>query len=296
MESLQANPSSPAIIGGSKWWSKETTAIVTGANRGIGYYLAKTLAESGLSVVLTARDPTKGLKAVQTLRDQGLHAHFGSLDVSDPASISAFAAWFKLNFGVLDILVNNAAISFNGVHENSVKHADIVMTTNFYGPKKLIEALLPLFRRSPTKSRILNISSRLGLLDRTRNPTIKVTLGDEENLTEERIEGVVKKFLEQVNNGTWESEGWPETWTDYAVSKMALNAHSKLLARRIKDSNIVVNCFCPGFTQTSMTGGKGSRTADVAARIAASVVLAQPEQLQTGKFVMGDKLSLVSKF
>ncbi|KAL9258826.1 Salutaridine reductase-like protein [Drosera capensis] len=170
------------------------------------------------------------------------------------------------------------------------------MKTNFYGPKKLIEALLPLFRRSPTKSRILNISSRLGQLDRMRNPTIKVTLGDEENLTEKRIEGVVKKFLEQVNNGTWESGGWPETWTDYAVSKMALNAYSKLLARRIKDSNIVVNCFCPGFTQTSMTGGKGSRTADVAARIAASVVLAQPEQLQTGKFVMGNKLSLVSKF
>lgn len=63
------------------------------------------------------------------------------------------------------VQVNNAAISFNEINENSVEHADIVIRTNFYGPKLLTEALLPLFRRCRTMSRILNISSRLGLLN-----------------------------------------------------------------------------------------------------------------------------------
>jgi carbonyl reductase 1 len=61
--------------------------------------------------------------------------------------------------------VNNAAVSFNEIDTNSVEHAETVLRTNFYGAKMLIEALLPLFRRSPTTSRILNLSSQLGLLN-----------------------------------------------------------------------------------------------------------------------------------
>lgn len=70
-----------------------------------------------------------------------------------------------MNFGLVTLQVNNAAISFNNINENSVEHAETVIQTNFYGPKLLTEALLPLFRRSTTVSRILNISSRLGLLN-----------------------------------------------------------------------------------------------------------------------------------
>uniref|UniRef100_A0A7C9DIF4 Uncharacterized protein n=1 Tax=Opuntia streptacantha TaxID=393608 RepID=A0A7C9DIF4_OPUST len=283
----------------TRWWGKETIGIVTGANRGIGFALAKTLAESGLTVILTARDANKGLQALEKLRSQGLgaHVHFSPLDVSQPDSIRAFAAWFKHSFGVLDILVNNAAVSFNDVHENSVKHAEIVMKTNYYGPKMLIEELLPLFRRSSTyKSRILNLSSRLGLLSKVRNPKIRAILEDEENLSEEKIDGVTRLFLKQVKDGTWESQGWPETWTDYAVSKVALNAYSRMLARRLRDENIIVNCFCPGFTQTGMTGGKGSRTPDIAAQIGANLALLPPNHLQTGKFTMGQSLFLYSRF
>lgn len=82
-------------------------AIVTGANKGIGFALVRGLAELGLTVVLTARDTARGLKAVESLKREGLHVHFSCLDVSNPNSIKAFASWFQEAFGVLDILVSS---------------------------------------------------------------------------------------------------------------------------------------------------------------------------------------------
>lgn len=82
-------------------------AVVTGANKGIGFAVVKRLAEEGLTVILTARDTEKGENAVEALRRQGLKSvHFSLLDVSDPASIAAFASWLNHNFGALDILVS----------------------------------------------------------------------------------------------------------------------------------------------------------------------------------------------
>ncbi|KAG9136228.1 hypothetical protein Leryth_003829 [Lithospermum erythrorhizon] len=146
------------------WWSKETLAIVTGANKGIGYALVKKFACLGIRVILTARDEAKGMHAVDSLFSSlVLKVDFHILDVSNTDSIMAFASWFKTKYGVWDILVNNAAVSFNDVHENGVEHAETVITTNFYGPKLLTEVLLPMSRSSHTISRILNVSSRLGL-------------------------------------------------------------------------------------------------------------------------------------
>ena len=73
--------------------------------------------------------------------------------------------------------MNNAAISYNEIHENSVEHADEVIQTNYYGPKALIEALFPFFSRSMTTTRVLNLSSRLGLLNVSITPTINIILG-----------------------------------------------------------------------------------------------------------------------
>lgn len=117
---------------------------------------------------------------------------------------------------------------------------------------------------------------------------------DEENLSETQIEGMVNLFIENVKNGTWESNGWPQVWTDYAVSKLALNSYSKVLARRYKW--LSVNCFCPGFTQTSMTGGKGVHTAADVAAIGARLALLPVEELSTGKFyVVGTSNAIYSK-
>ncbi|CAL1386803.1 unnamed protein product [Linum trigynum] len=281
----------PYSTAARRWWSKETVAVVTGGNKGIGFAVVKKLAEQGLTVVLTARDVGRGKQAVETLRCRfGLdNVTFLQLDVSDPCSVEAFASRFRQDFGLLDILVNNAAVSFNEIHSNSVKHAETVMRTNFYGPKLLIEALLPFFRRSPSSiPRIFNLSSRLGSLTRVRNPRLKAIL-EAEALTEEQIEEeVVRKFLTEVKEGTWEGTGWPAHWTDYAVSKLALNAYSRVLARRLRAAEgklmISVNCFCPGFTQTSMTGGRGTHSAGDAAEHAVALALLPPDLLTTGKF------------
>ncbi|XP_061373454.1 (+)-neomenthol dehydrogenase [Gastrolobium bilobum] len=280
----------------TRWWSKETVAVVTGGNKGIGFALVKRLAELGLNVVLTARDTQKGEAALEALKAQGLSSrvHFLLLDVSDPLSITAFASSFQAQFGAtLDILVNNAGVSFNELDENSVEHAESVIRTNFYGPKLLIEALLPLFRCSTSSiTRVLNLSSRLGSLNKVRNEEIRGVLAREE-LLEEEIEGVVRMFLRDVRNGTWKRQGWPSYWTEYAVSKLALNAYSRVLAKRYsyEGSGLSVNCFCPGFTQTSMTKGKGTHTADHAASLAATLALLPPHHLPTGKFFLLGKMS-----
>ncbi|XP_010526584.1 PREDICTED: (+)-neomenthol dehydrogenase [Tarenaya hassleriana] len=282
----QISPS-PAPSSSRKWWSEETVAVVTGANRGIGFAVVKRLSEHGLTVVLTARNSVNGHRAADSLRRLGFrNIHFFTLDVSDPSSIDAFVSWLRTKFGAIDILVNNAAVSFNGIHENSVQHPETVLRTNFYGAKLLTEALLPLFRRSSSVSRVLNISSRLGSLDKLRNPSIRKTL-EKETLTEKQIEETVIMFLEDVKKGTWKENGWPEVWPEYAVSKVALNAYSRVLARRYGGQRLSVNCFCPGFTRTSMTGGEGSHTADEAATAAVALVLLPPANLPTGKFYVG---------
>ncbi|CAL9131825.1 unnamed protein product, partial [Musa textilis] len=279
-----------------RWWSKETVAVVTGANKGIGFALVKRLAELGLTVVLTSRDVGKGKAAVESLDGQGLHVAFCHLDVAEPSSIVTFAVWLKQRFGGLDILINNAAVSFNEIDTNSVEHAETVIRTNFYGPKMLIESLLPLFRRSTaTSSRVLNISSQLGLLNKVRNPALKELLRDEEILTVAALERMVSQFLHHVKMGTWREEGWPTVWTDYSVSKLALNAYSRLLAKQQEGRGLSVNCFCPGFTRTSMTRGRGRRSPEEAAEVGARLALLPPRQLPTGKFFKWCTPSLYSK-
>ncbi|KAI3697152.1 hypothetical protein L6452_29948 [Arctium lappa] len=275
----------------ARWWSKDSIAIVTGANKGIGYALVKRFAELGLTVVLTSRDQSRGLKAVDSLKVLGLdrNVYFCQLDISDQASIRSFVSWFRSRFDAFDILVNNAAVCFNAMNSNSMDHAETVVKTNYYGSKLLTEAILPLSRPSNSAAsitRILNISSRLGTLDKLKNTKIKAILEDKERLSEDRIDMVVGVFLQDVKDGSWERQGWPEIWTDYSVSKLALNAYSCVLARRY-EGVVSVNCFCPGFTQTAMTDGQGKHSADDAAEMAATLALLPVSRLTTGKFYAG---------
>ncbi|KAI4310746.1 hypothetical protein MLD38_035698 [Melastoma candidum] len=287
-----------------RWWTKETVAIVTGANKGIGFSLVRKLACLGVTVILTCRNVERGTEAVKVLREEGIHVRFRRLDILDPSSIESFVAWFGHSLGALDILVsssssplrygnmlskmrvNNAAVSFNEVNGNSVDRAETVINTNYRGTKRLTQALLPFFRRSSTVSRILNISSRLGHVNKVKNPKFTALLRGE-SLLESEVDAMVTSFLSDVKEGTWRVKGWPEVWTDYAVSKLALNSYSKILAKRNAGFGLSVNCYCPGFTQTSMTGGVGKRTADEAAATTAMLVLLPPEELPTGVFFAG---------
>lgn len=121
-------------------------------------------------------------------------------------------------------------------------------------------------------------------MQKVKNKKVKEIL-ESEDLAEEDIDGVVNAFLEDVKRGTWKKQGWPALWTDYAVSKLALNAYTRVLAKRYGEfGSVRVNSFCPGFTQTSMTRGKGTHTADAAALVGARLALLPPQRLPTGQF------------
>lgn len=107
-------------------------------------------------------------------------------------------------------------------------------------------------------------------------------------LSEELIDGMVTKFLEQVELGTWSLNGWPQMYTDYSLSKLAVNAYTRLIAKRILDKpegeKIYINCFCPGWVKTAMTGWAGNISAEEAADTGVWVVLLPPEKAPNGKF------------
>lgn len=88
-----------------RWWSSETIALVTGANRGIGFEIARQLLLQGVTVILTSRGIEVGEAAAKVLRDTGLKVVFRQLDVTDPSSVKTCADWLQQNYGGLDILV-----------------------------------------------------------------------------------------------------------------------------------------------------------------------------------------------
>jgi carbonyl reductase 1 len=94
-----------------RWWSKETVAVVTGANRGIGYEIACQLAVHGLHVVLTSRDIDRAQGAANNLQQEGLSVQPCQLDIADAGSVQSFASWIKTEHGGIDIMVR-ASLSF----------------------------------------------------------------------------------------------------------------------------------------------------------------------------------------
>ncbi|XP_015888560.2 (+)-neomenthol dehydrogenase [Ziziphus jujuba] len=274
-----------------RWWSAETIAVVTGGNRGIGFEISRQLAGHGLTVILTSRDTNVGLEAAKVLQEGGLNVFFHQLDVLDPLSMSNFADWLKKNYGGLDILINNAAVNFNIGNENSVEHARTVIETNYYGTKNMIKAMIPLMKPSAAGSRIVSVSSRLGRIHGRRNRvedvTIRQQLSDIDSLTEETIDQIVNSFVQQAEDGTWESGGWPQTFTDYSLSKLAVNAYTRVMAKvlseRPEGQKIYINCYCPGWVKTAMTGFAGNISAEEGADTAVWLVLL-PDQAITGKF------------
>ncbi|XP_022850391.1 carbonyl reductase [NADPH] 1 [Olea europaea var. sylvestris] len=274
-----------------RWWSIDTIAVVTGANRGIGFEIVHQLALHGLTVVLTSRDTGVGEEAAKVLQEGGLNVLFHQLDIMDPASIETFTKWIKENYGGIDILVNNAGVNFNAGSDNGVEFAEQVIHTNYYGTKNMIKAMIPLMRPSPSGARIVNVSSRLGRFNSKRNrignDELRKQLEDDEALSEELIDQIVNKFLEQVKDGSWTEGGWPQVFTDYSLSKLAVNTYTRLMGRilseRPEGQKIYINCYCPGWVKTAMTGWSGHISPEDGADTAVWLALL-PDQFITGKF------------
>jgi NAD(P)-dependent dehydrogenase (short-subunit alcohol dehydrogenase family) len=231
---------------------KQRIALITGANKGIGFEIARQLGEKGISVLVGARDRDRGEAAAAELGRQGCAARFVRIDLTVPATIAAAVADIEAQEGRLDVLVNNAGITSPG--DGSPGSADIeavrrTFDTNFLGSLEVTQAMLPLLKRSAS-GRIVNVSSGLGSLAQLGDPTSKFA---------------AFRFI------------------GYGASKAALNMLTVQLAAELEDAGIKVNSADPGYTATDLNAHRGQQT--VAEGAAAAVHLALlPDDGPTGGF------------
>ncbi|KAK1353329.1 putative salutaridine reductase (NADPH) [Heracleum sosnowskyi] len=279
---------------------KKRCALVTGGNKGIGLETCRKLAENGITVILTARSEINGREAVEKLKHSGFSdVVFHQLDIQDRASISALAKFVETNFGKLDILVNNAAapglviakpqelVSFTegagfarvlddyadlleGILVQNYELAEDCLKTNYYGTKTVITELIQLLQLSGS-ARIVNVTSDYGELRFIQNEEVKAELDNVENLTEEKIDATVRWFLKDFKEDKLKANGWPITVSAYKISKAAIAAYTRFLARKFP--HMIVNCVHPGYVQTDFTGGIGTLTPEEGARAPAMLAL-----------------------
>jgi NAD(P)-dependent dehydrogenase (short-subunit alcohol dehydrogenase family) len=201
-------------------------ALVTGANRGLGFETCHQLAQLGLTVILSARDLTKGEIAAKQLIERGLDVIFYELDVLNQSHMNRIIRQIEQRFGRLDVLVNNAAILYDTWQSAVNAELEIVnqaLASNLFGPWKLSQLCIPLMKRN-NYGRIVNVSSGAGSLH-------------------------------------YMGSGSPA----YSVSKAALNAFTRILAADLHGTGILVNSVDPGWAATDM-GGRGGRPVEDGAK------------------------------
>mmetsp|Transcript_35061 Transcript_35061/g.112228 ORF Transcript_35061/g.112228 Transcript_35061/m.112228 type:complete len:254 (-) Transcript_35061:31-792(-) len=244
----------------------ERYAVVTGANKGVGLEIARQLVPRVTLLILACRDRTRGEAAAKELG-----AVFEELDTSSATSIDAFADRLATQYGRLDVLVNNAGIY------PSTNQRKATFATNFHGPYRLTERLLPLLASSDDGS-VVNVASQLGALSQVSTPTQQALTSDK--LTRDDLLATVASF---------ETGKDKDTGSDYGLSKLFLIAYTKLLARDSEGTNLKVNACCPGYCNTDMTKGRGPRDPAVGARNA--VILAGPHCPHHGAFIQNERPS-----
>lgn len=220
-------------------------AVVTGANKGIGFAITKNLCKQfDGDVLLCSRDVTRGHQAVEKLKQEGLAPVFHQLDITDQKSILGLKKTIHDKYGGIDVLVNNAAIAYN--MDSKVPFVEQAINTiqvNFFALVDVCKELFPLLR---PHARVVNLSSSAGMLARCPNAELRRRYSDS-NLTVDGLCALMKEYLEDVKNGVHIDKGWPGT--AYATSKIAVSALSFIQQREFdKDSreDIVVNPVHPG--------------------------------------------------
>ncbi|MFF0634525.1 SDR family oxidoreductase [Nocardia sp. NPDC004151] len=232
--------------------SERTIALVTGANKGIGYEIAAGLGALGWRIGVGARDRQRRETAVEKLCAAGTDAFGVPLDVTDDASVAAAAELIAEQAGGLDVLINNAAITGGmpktptTVDPSTVR---IVVETNVIGVVRVTNAMLPMLRASASP-RIVNMSSSVGSLSLQTTPSIDM--------------GPVP--------------------VAYLASKSFLNAITIQYAKELSGTGILINCGCPGFTATDLNGFSGVRTPQQGAAVAIHLATL-PDDGPTGEFI-----------
>ena len=215
----------------------KTIALITGANKGIGFEIARQLGKLQIVVIIGARDASRGSEAVKKLEEDGIEAYTVQLEVTDHASVEAAAKWVEAKFGKLDVLINNAGITGGDVQTPSLTSVNTMRTayeTNVFGVVAVTNAMLPLLKKS-TAGRIVNMSSGLGSITLAADP---------------------------------ESEFGSRNFMAYQSSKSALNMVTVAYAKELREIGIKVNAADPGYTATDLNNHSGYRTTEQASIVA----------------------------
>lgn len=229
------------------------TALVTGANKGIGLAIARGLAAAGHDVWIGCRDRDRGEAAVAELGGQGVTVRLLPLDVTDDASVRAAAAALAEQTGRLDVLVNNAGIAGRADLSPSQQPVDdikAIYEVNVFGPIRMTQAFLPLLKASDSP-RIVMMSSGLGSITNNSDP------------------------------------GWSAYATNlagYNTSKMALNGITVTFAKELGALGFKVNAACPGYVATDLNGHRGPRSTEQGATIAIRLATLGPDGPNGGFF------------
>ncbi len=208
-------------------------ALITGANKGIGFETARQLGSQGMTVLAGARNEQLGRQAEHALREAGIDARFVQLDVTDAKSIQRAAEWIEAEYGRLDVLVNNAgtaSVARRGYPPSQASLEDMraVYEINVFGVVAVTNAILPLLRRAAA-ARIVNVSSEVGSITSQSDPASP---------------------LSQMPASA-----------QYPSSKAALNMLTAMYAKELRDTPIKVNAANPGYTATDFNDHRGFRTA-----------------------------------
>jgi NAD(P)-dependent dehydrogenase (short-subunit alcohol dehydrogenase family) len=208
-------------------------ALITGANKGIGFETARQLGSHGMTVLAGARDEGRGLAAERALRDGGADARFVPLDVTDAKSIRSAAERIDGEFGRLDVLVNNAGTATvagraDPASQTSLDDMRAVYEINVFGVIAVTNAMLPLLLRAAA-ARIVNVSSEVGSISSQSDP---------------------ESPLSQM-----------PAFAPYPSSKAALDMLTVMYAKELRDTPVKVNAANPGYTATDLNGHRGFRSA-----------------------------------
>eukprot|EP00457_Paulinella_chromatophora_P009411 gb/GEZN01009478.1/.p1 GENE.gb/GEZN01009478.1/~~gb/GEZN01009478.1/.p1 ORF type:complete len:327 (+),score=48.71 gb/GEZN01009478.1/:86-1066(+) len=287
-------------------------ALVTGANKGIGFEIAKSLLKQAenenLAVLLGSRDITRGKKALEELRalhkDKSKRVHLVVIDIDDQKSVDEALQHITKEFGRLDILINNAGRAWKGdAFDKTV--AETTIATNYYGTLRTTNAFLPLLRKSPY-GRVVNVSSGSGSnsLRRMSEPLRKAFLADD--LTMEGLSKLMNQFVKDVDEGKSDERGWPHN--TYGTSKAGLSMQTRIQARdeakalknKLKGEGnttatkdqaktdkeqkgmLLINACCPGWCRTDMAGPSAPKTAAQGAETPVLLALLPPSSTVTG--------------
>ena len=243
-------------------------ALVTGANQGVGFQVAKELVANGVIVLVGSRSLERGEAAAQQI---GPGAIALQLDVTDGASIAAAAQWIREEIGHLDLLVNNAAISntrkgdlslaeyatTSRPSNASLDEIRAVWETNVFGPLAVYQAMLPMLRES-SDARIVNVSSGVGSLTANADPAHPY----------------------HANFGPI-----------YPASKAALNAMTLAMMVELESTDIKVNIVSPAFTKTNLNLFQGTESVEDGSREVVRVALLGPEG-PTGTFTRWENVTI----